>query len=75
MFINKVLLLLLLLIIAELSGRHRQSPIRDLKIRRRRMSATAVMTEGDWEEVAVGAGNFVYIFSIFIVKYFSHSFL
>lgn len=27
--------------------------IRDLKIRRRRMSATAVMTEGDWEEVAV----------------------
>ena len=26
---------------------------RDLKIRRRRMSATAVMTEGDWEEVAV----------------------
>ena len=27
--------------------------IRDLKIRRRRMSATAVMTEGDWEDVAV----------------------
>ena len=28
-------------------------PIKDLKIRGRRMSTSAVMTEGDWEEVAV----------------------
>ena len=51
------------------------------------MSTTAVMTEGDWEEDAVvrreksltdqveGAGGVVYIFSIFIIKYFSHGFL
>ena len=44
-------------------------------------------TRGDWEEVAVarrekslrdqveGGGGIVYIFSIFIINYFSHGFL
>ena len=62
--------------------------IRDLKIRGRRMSTTAVMTEGgDWKEFGVarrekslrdqveGADGIVYIFSISIIKYFSHGFL